>query len=345
MWKLSLHGDSQWISLCTQVHTPRDERPIDDYSQRSQALLIPGSRLNGRNSPGARPYCNRQSLKNFADRTKPWKFNTNIFHANFFNVKISRSTVLVSTIHTHVPRLLGALPTLRQGIVSILHACVTWLFVQTNYHRERETFKEENFHKFRDVVHVRYMYMYLLAKVFSVKIGGVSSLATPASSLPNFSMWKILICKSFLPKTFPAIQYLPIWIVSLVITVPSLPLTQVALLSLSPFPLQLPGTTHAMPAARSSLLFCSDASLLASSICFSRAFLLAFLPCVLASLALASANISFSEETSWESGDRDITHMVVKDKGIGLQSWNMHVHLVNRPLCSKQALYSKQAPL
>ena len=154
MWKLSLHGDSQWISLCTQVHTPRDERPIDDYSQRSQALLIPGSRLNGRNSPGARPYCNRQSLKNFADRTKPWKFNTNIFHANFFNVKISRSTVLVSTIHTHVPRLLGALPTLRQGIVSILHACVTWLFVQTNYHRERETFKEENFHKFRDVVHV-----------------------------------------------------------------------------------------------------------------------------------------------------------------------------------------------
>ena len=84
------------------------------------------------------------------------------------------------------------------------------------------------------------------------------------------------------------------------------PPTQLAQPSLSPFPPQLPCTAHAMPAARSSLLFCSDASLLASSICFSRAFLLAFLPWVLASLALASANISFSEERSWGRGDRDI---------------------------------------
>ena len=31
----------------------------------SLALLIPGSRLNARNSPGARPYCNHQPLKKF----------------------------------------------------------------------------------------------------------------------------------------------------------------------------------------------------------------------------------------------------------------------------------------
>ena len=36
----------------------RDKCPIDDYSQRSLALLIPSSRLNSKNSPGARPYCN-----------------------------------------------------------------------------------------------------------------------------------------------------------------------------------------------------------------------------------------------------------------------------------------------
>ena len=53
--------------------------------------------------------------------------------------------------------------------------------------------------------------------------------------------------------------------------------------------------THRMPAAKSSLLFCMEASRRASSICFSLAFLLAFLPCVFARRARASASISFSE--------------------------------------------------
>jgi len=37
------------------IHTPRGKCLIDDYSQRSLGLLIPGSRLNARNSPGTRP--------------------------------------------------------------------------------------------------------------------------------------------------------------------------------------------------------------------------------------------------------------------------------------------------
>ena len=48
---------------CAQVHTPRVKCPIDEYSEQSLALLIPGSRLNARNSPSAHPYCNRQPLK------------------------------------------------------------------------------------------------------------------------------------------------------------------------------------------------------------------------------------------------------------------------------------------
>ena len=70
-------------SLRVQIHTPWDKCPIDDYSQRSLALLIPSSRLNGRNSSGTRPCCNRQPLKNFVDQTKPRKFNMKIFHANY----------------------------------------------------------------------------------------------------------------------------------------------------------------------------------------------------------------------------------------------------------------------
>ena len=42
-----------------EVHTPRSKCPIDDYSQRYLALLLPGSRPNSMNSPGACPYCNR----------------------------------------------------------------------------------------------------------------------------------------------------------------------------------------------------------------------------------------------------------------------------------------------
>jgi len=57
--KIKLRGDNQRISLRAQVHTPRGKCPIDHYSQRALALRIPGSRLNARNSSGARPYCSR----------------------------------------------------------------------------------------------------------------------------------------------------------------------------------------------------------------------------------------------------------------------------------------------
>ena len=36
-----------------EVHTPRGKCLIDNYSQRYLALLLPGSRPNARNSPGA----------------------------------------------------------------------------------------------------------------------------------------------------------------------------------------------------------------------------------------------------------------------------------------------------
>jgi len=63
MRKIKLCGDDQWISLRTQVHTSWGKCPIDHYSQGSLILLIPDSRLNARNSPGARPYCSRLPLK------------------------------------------------------------------------------------------------------------------------------------------------------------------------------------------------------------------------------------------------------------------------------------------
>ena len=46
----NVNGDDQRISLHMQIHTPKCL--IDHYSQRSLALLIPCSRLNGRNFPG-----------------------------------------------------------------------------------------------------------------------------------------------------------------------------------------------------------------------------------------------------------------------------------------------------
>ena len=90
-----LHSNDQWISLHVQVHTPWGKCPIDDYNHLSLALLILVSRLNARNSPGGRPYCNRLPLKNFADRMKLRKFyNTKNFHANYFDTKTFRSMVL-----------------------------------------------------------------------------------------------------------------------------------------------------------------------------------------------------------------------------------------------------------
>ena len=50
------------VRLTTTAGSPQH------YSQHAiLALLIPGSRLNVRNSPGTRPYFNCQLLKNFAD--------------------------------------------------------------------------------------------------------------------------------------------------------------------------------------------------------------------------------------------------------------------------------------
>ena len=92
------------ILACVLVHTPWGKCPIENYSQRSLALLIPGSRLNARNSPGAHPYCNRQSLKKCADWTKLRKFSNMKIFLNF-NVKISRSTVCCSTSINGIDRL------------------------------------------------------------------------------------------------------------------------------------------------------------------------------------------------------------------------------------------------
>ena len=84
-----------------QVHTPRpidnhNQRcPIDDYSELYLALLIPGSRLNARNSPDARPYCNHQPLKKILriERNRKNLTTRKFFTQIIFNVKISRSTV------------------------------------------------------------------------------------------------------------------------------------------------------------------------------------------------------------------------------------------------------------
>ena len=88
------------MSLCAQVHTP-------EVNVRSRLQLatpgspIPGSRLNTRNSPGARPYCSCLPLKkkNFADRTKPQNLITRKFVTQIiFNAKISQSTVFFPCI-------------------------------------------------------------------------------------------------------------------------------------------------------------------------------------------------------------------------------------------------------
>ena len=78
-----------------QVHTPQDKCSIDNYSRRSLALLIPSSRLNARNSPGSRPYCNYQLLKKFLQIVRNHENLTTqkFFMQIIFNMKISRSTV------------------------------------------------------------------------------------------------------------------------------------------------------------------------------------------------------------------------------------------------------------
>jgi len=63
----------------------RSKCPIDDYSQWSLALLLHGSRLNARNFPGTRPYCNRQLIKKITpEQTKPRKINTENFSRKLF---------------------------------------------------------------------------------------------------------------------------------------------------------------------------------------------------------------------------------------------------------------------
>ena len=72
---------------------PRGKCPIDDYNQRSLGFLIPGSRLNTRNSLGARPYCNRQPLKNLQiERNRENLTTQNFFSRIIFSMKISQST-------------------------------------------------------------------------------------------------------------------------------------------------------------------------------------------------------------------------------------------------------------
>ena len=77
-----------------QVHTPRGKCLIDDYNEQSLALLIPGSRLNTRNSPSARPHCDRQPLKKSRiERNRENLTTQKFFTQIIFNMKISQSTV------------------------------------------------------------------------------------------------------------------------------------------------------------------------------------------------------------------------------------------------------------
>ena len=101
MQKIKLR--QRW-SACTQVHTPWSKCPIHYYSQRSLALLIPGSRLNARNSPSACPYCNSQPLKKFRGSNKTTKFYycDKIFTQIIFNVKFFWCTVYACTIYCNV---------------------------------------------------------------------------------------------------------------------------------------------------------------------------------------------------------------------------------------------------
>ena len=73
---------------CAHVHTHRGKCLINNYSWQPQcylALLIPGSRLNTRNSPDTRPCINQQPLKKFHELNEPCKFNTTkIYYANCF---------------------------------------------------------------------------------------------------------------------------------------------------------------------------------------------------------------------------------------------------------------------
>ena len=77
-----------------KVHTRQGKCPIDNYSQRYLALLLPGSRPNARNSPGACPYCNRCVKKILRIEWNHENLLTRKFFTQIiFNVKISRSAV------------------------------------------------------------------------------------------------------------------------------------------------------------------------------------------------------------------------------------------------------------
>ena len=88
-------NENEKVCTCKSTPPPRGKSLIDNYSQRSLALLIPGSRLNARNSPGAHPYCNHQSLKKFCGANETAKNLTpqKVFTQIIFSMKISRSTV------------------------------------------------------------------------------------------------------------------------------------------------------------------------------------------------------------------------------------------------------------
>ena len=78
--KQNLHAMT--MNKCARKSTPAEvnvqSRTI--YIKRYLALLIPGSRLNARNSLGTHPHCNHQPLKKIStDRTELWKFSRKLF--------------------------------------------------------------------------------------------------------------------------------------------------------------------------------------------------------------------------------------------------------------------------
>ena len=128
--KRTCTSDDQWISM-PQVHTPRCEYLIDDYSQRYLALSIPDSKLNTRNAPGTRPYCNFEPLKKFTDQMKLQNLTSHKFFTwIIFNVKIPHSTIYIH-VASKRKRTVLAIETASQGC--------EWMVVVSSYARSTST--------------------------------------------------------------------------------------------------------------------------------------------------------------------------------------------------------------
>ena len=72
----------------SKVRKPQGKCPINDYSQRYLALPLPGSRLNARNSPGARPYCNQYET-------------TKATYSELFTVYVVHALLTVNRAHSN----------------------------------------------------------------------------------------------------------------------------------------------------------------------------------------------------------------------------------------------------